>query len=82
MGSEPIGHAPLARLPWYNNIALLRHLQNETGRPRYAAADIKNGWSRDVLEHQIDTKFYECSGKPSPTPRRPCRHRPPIWPNT
>lgn len=62
-GSEAIGQAPLAQLPWYHHIALLQHLENETSRLWYAAAAIENGWSRNVLVHQIDTRFYERSGK-------------------
>ena len=53
----------LARLPWYHQIALLEKLGDPATRLWYAAAAIENGWSRDILVHQIDTRLHERSGK-------------------
>ncbi|WP_312875940.1 DUF1016 N-terminal domain-containing protein [Arthrobacter terrae] len=80
--SEAIGQAPLAQLPWYHHIALLQHLENEASRLWYAAAAIENGWSRKVLVHQINTRFYERSGKATTNFKATCRRRTLTWPNS
>ncbi|WP_211882592.1 PDDEXK nuclease domain-containing protein [Pseudarthrobacter albicanus] len=53
----------LAQLPWYHHIALLEKLNDADTRLWYAAAAVEQGWSRDVLVHQIGTKLHERSGK-------------------
>jgi len=53
----------VAQLPWRHNIVLLEKLKDPGVRLWYAAAAIENGWSRDILVHQIDTQFRERSGK-------------------
>jgi len=58
----PIGQAPLDQITWYHNITLLQKCPDETKRFWYAAAALENGWSRDVLVHQIETKLYERQG--------------------
>ncbi|MDJ0355459.1 DUF1016 N-terminal domain-containing protein [Paenarthrobacter sp. PH39-S1] len=60
---EAILQGSLARLPWYHQIALLEKLKDKDIRLWYAAAAIENGWSRDILVHQIGTRFRERSGK-------------------
>ncbi|MGX1160754.1 putative nuclease of restriction endonuclease-like (RecB) superfamily [Arthrobacter sp. SLBN-100] len=59
----PMLQAPLATLPWYHQIALLEKLSGREARLWYATAAIENGWSRNVLAHQIETKLQERSGK-------------------
>lgn len=48
-----IVQAPLAQLPWYHHIALLEHLKSRGDRLVCAALAVENGWSRNVLVHQI-----------------------------
>lgn len=57
-----IVQAPLAQISWYHNITLLQKCPDETRRFWYAAAALENGWSRDVLVHQIETNLYERQG--------------------
>ncbi|MBE2207871.1 MAG: DUF1016 domain-containing protein [Saprospiraceae bacterium] len=54
--------ASLAQISWYHNITLLQKCKDEIKRFWYAAAALENGWSRDVLVHQIESKLYERQG--------------------
>ena len=51
---KEIVQAPLAQLPWYHHIALLECLKSRGDRVAYAVLAIENGWSRNVLVHQIE----------------------------
>lgn len=51
-----IVQAPLAQLPWYHQIALLEHLKSRGDRLAYAEQAAANGWSRNVLVHNIDLR--------------------------
>ena len=53
----------LAQLPWYHQIALIEKLPTADLRLWYAAQAIEQGWSRDVLAHQITMRFHEQAGK-------------------
>jgi len=53
----------LAQLPWYHQIALLEKLDSTDLRLWYAAQAIEQGWSRDVLAHQITMRFHERAGR-------------------
>jgi predicted nuclease of restriction endonuclease-like (RecB) superfamily len=61
--AEAIVQAPLAQLPWYHPLALIEKLNDSETRLWYAAAAVANGWSRNVLVHQIETKLHERSGQ-------------------
>lgn len=58
-----IVQAPLAQLPWYHHIALLENLKSRGDRLAYAALSIENGWSRNVLVHQIGLCAAKQQGK-------------------
>ncbi|GGL80306.1 hypothetical protein GCM10010038_07950 [Glutamicibacter protophormiae] len=71
-----IVQAPLAQLPWYLHIALLEKLDDESTRNWFAAMALSEGWSRNHLVRQIETRLHERSGQavsdfeatlPSPT---------------
>lgn len=49
----------LHNLPWRHNIVLMEKLKNEEERLWYAVKTTENGWSRDVLVHQINTGLYQ-----------------------
>ena len=51
---KEIVQAPLAQLPWYHHLAVLECLKSRGDRIAYAALAIENGWSRNVLVHQIE----------------------------
>lgn len=49
----------VAQIPWGHNILLLDKIKNIEERKWYIAESIKNGWSRNILNMQIDSKLYE-----------------------
>ncbi len=53
----------LAQFTWYHNLALLDKIKETEIRLWYAKKTIENGWSRNVLVHQIDTDLYGRQGK-------------------
>lgn len=48
----------VAQLPWGQNIAILDKISNDVERKWYIEACIRNGWSRNVLIHQIESGLY------------------------
>jgi len=53
----------LAQLTWYHNITLIEKIGSFSKRRWYAQQAIKNGWSRNVLVHQIELNLYQRQGK-------------------
>ena len=53
----------VAQLPWGHNVRLLDKLNSLEVREWYAKACIQNGWSRAILEMQIETRLFERQGK-------------------
>lgn len=53
----------VAQLPWGHNVRLLDKLDSLETREWYIRACIQNGWSRPILEMQIQTKLHERQGK-------------------
>lgn len=49
---------PVGQIPWGHITVLLAKLDRSDLRNWYAAAAVENGWSRNVLEHQIVTDAY------------------------
>jgi predicted nuclease of restriction endonuclease-like (RecB) superfamily len=49
-------------LPWRHNIALLDKLKSLKIRLWYGEKAIENGWSRDVLVYQIESRLFERQG--------------------
>jgi len=45
----------VAKLPWGHNLRLLEAVQDPDERIWYARQAIEHGWSRAVLEHQIES---------------------------
>ncbi len=52
----------LAQIPWYHHIALLDKIDDFKTREWYIRKTIENGWSRNVLVHQIELKLHERQG--------------------
>lgn len=50
-------------IPWFHNCILVDKVKNETERLWYIQQTIEHGWSRAVLEHQIETNLYQRQGK-------------------
>lgn len=49
----------VAQIPWGHNVVLLDKVKDEGKRLWYAGECRKNGWSRNVLIHQIESGLYE-----------------------
>lgn len=49
----------VAKLPWTHNCILLEKIKDDEIRNWYAEKCIENGWSKTVLDHQIDLQLYE-----------------------
>ena len=54
--------APLAQITWYHNITLLDKVKNSEQRLIYIEETVKNGWSRDVMVRQIESKYIDRKG--------------------
>jgi predicted nuclease of restriction endonuclease-like (RecB) superfamily len=55
--------ATLAQIPWYHHLALLEKVPDEATRLHYVAAAAQNGWSRDVMVHQIEAGHHRRQGQ-------------------
>jgi predicted nuclease of restriction endonuclease-like (RecB) superfamily len=60
---EQVVQAVLSRIPWFHNCVLLDKVKDATERLWYAQQTIENGWSRNVLVHQIESNLYARQGK-------------------
>jgi predicted nuclease of restriction endonuclease-like (RecB) superfamily len=54
---------PVSQIPWGHNIALFQKLKDLAPRLWYAQQTLEHGWSRAVLEHQIETNLYARQGQ-------------------
>lgn len=52
----------LAQITWYHHITLLDKIKDPTERLYYIHKSIENGWSRDVMVHQIELNHYNRQG--------------------
>ena len=57
--SKEFVQRPVAQIPWGHNTVLLDKLSNTAERLWYAEQISKNGWSRNVLVHQIESGLYQ-----------------------
>lgn len=48
-----------AQIPWSHNVAILDKIKETEQRIWYIQKTIENGWSRNVLIHQIESGLYE-----------------------
>ncbi len=53
----------LAQITWYHAITLLDKVKEPAQRERYIRKTIKNGWSRNILVHQIESGTIEREGR-------------------
>ncbi|MGV2832017.1 PDDEXK nuclease domain-containing protein [Myxosarcina sp. GI1(2024)] len=60
---EQIVQQLVAQIPWGHNVRILDSVKNQDERIWYIQQTIENGWSRAVLEHQIETNLYQRQGK-------------------
>lgn len=50
---------PVAQIPWGHNVVLLDKISGSAERLWYAERSKENGWSRNVLVHQIESGLYQ-----------------------
>lgn len=55
----------VGQLPWGHNLVLLTRLKDTAQRLAYAQSAITHGWSRNVLDMQIETRLLERNGQAS-----------------
>jgi predicted nuclease of restriction endonuclease-like (RecB) superfamily len=60
---EQIVQQLVAQIPWGHNVRILDSVKKQDERLWYIQQTIENGWSRSVLEHQIESKLYQRQGK-------------------
>ena len=60
---EPIVQAPLAQITWYHHLTLFDKVKDKHVRMFYITKAAENGWSRNVMVHQLESKLYERQGK-------------------
>lgn len=53
-----IGHQPGDQIPWKHNCLLIERIKDRPTREWYIKKTIENGWSRSVLELQIETHAH------------------------
>lgn len=53
----------VAQIPWGHNVRILDHVKNPIEREWYIRQTIQNGWSRNVLVHQIESGLYKRYGE-------------------
>jgi predicted nuclease of restriction endonuclease-like (RecB) superfamily len=52
----------LAQITWYHHITLLDKVKDNQQRLCYIGETARNGWTRDVMVHQIESKYLERKG--------------------
>lgn len=57
--TDEIVQAPLAQITWYHHITLMDKIKEPAAHIWYAEQAAKNGWSRNVLVHQIESGLYQ-----------------------
>jgi predicted nuclease of restriction endonuclease-like (RecB) superfamily len=60
---QAIVHQVGAQIPWKTNVVLIEKLKDPQLRLWYAQQTIRNGWSRVVLSHQIETDLHRRIGQ-------------------
>ncbi|WP_404787146.1 PDDEXK nuclease domain-containing protein [Altericista sp. CCNU0014] len=58
-----IGQQLVAQIPWGHNLVILSKIRDIEEALFYVQKTIENGWSRSVLSHHIETRFYYREGK-------------------
>ena len=58
-----IGQQPVDQLPWGHNVIIFTRLKAPELREWYIRACLEHGWSRAILEAQIETSLHERQGK-------------------
>jgi predicted nuclease of restriction endonuclease-like (RecB) superfamily len=60
---EPFVQQVAAQIPWFHHCVLLDKVNANSERLWYIQQTLEHGWSRNVLELQIETRLYHRKGK-------------------
>lgn len=60
---EPIVQQLAAQIPWFHNCVLMDKVKEPHERSWYVQKTIEHGWSRSILELQIESGLYHRQGK-------------------
>jgi predicted nuclease of restriction endonuclease-like (RecB) superfamily len=52
----------LLQLPWGHNVRILDYARDPAEREFYVHKTLENGWSRNILVHQIESDLYHRQG--------------------
>lgn len=58
----PIVQVQLAQLPWYHHITLIEKVKDLNDRIFYIKKTLENGWSRNIMVHQIESGLHKRQG--------------------
>lgn len=79
---EAIVQQVAAQIPWFHNCVLIEKVAKPAVRVWYARQAIEQGWSRNMLVHQIESNLYQRRGRALTNfARARCPHRMPILPS-
>ncbi len=53
----------LFKIPWWHNIVIISKCKSKEAAFYYVSKTVENGWSRNVLSHQIESGLFERAGK-------------------
>jgi predicted nuclease of restriction endonuclease-like (RecB) superfamily len=53
----------VAQIPWGHNVRILDYVKDPSEREWYVRATVQNGWSRDILVHQIESGLRHRQGR-------------------
>ncbi len=56
-----------AQIPWSHNVSILDKIKGEEQREWYIRKTAENGWSHNVLIHQIESGLYESLSRQLPS---------------
>lgn len=60
---RPFVQQVVAQLPWGHNVRILELVKSPREREWYCRQAIQNGWTRNVLVHQIESHLYKRQGR-------------------
>jgi predicted nuclease of restriction endonuclease-like (RecB) superfamily len=60
---QPFVQQVAAQIPWFHHCVLLDKLDSHDERLWYLHQTMEHGWSRNILELQIETRLYQRKGK-------------------
>lgn len=60
---EQIVQQVVAQIPWGHNVRILDYVKEPAEREWYIRQTVENGWSRNVLVHQVESGLYRRQGK-------------------